>query len=673
MMRAQLDEREKTSAATLDCIREGVAIVMGDAVLDAEIEEHNSAMCDIFDKVQKKGSLKGSTLSKLIEESGGNPASLTTNDGFIMEICISSQNGEVKYCEATFKSIDNKTCGKTRMAVVLRDRTYKKQLELKALELSLTEAAYAATQTQLKWVQHQTKNNVLNMRVVLDNLEKQLLSTDLYHSVMECIGDDFERLRRETEDLENGLARQVMLGELSTNSYTPRFEKSEPHEYVKHLFRKEYDVKTKNLCTLLFDLKALHHLTTNLESNASKYRKSWINTDLSISASHPPIVDGGIVVPQGSLSLGSIPVGETLSISSFLNVVMTNDVHEGEFTNLKALATIDSLKSIFNQGTRVAGKRHASKSAGDGLCLCKNIAIALGGTMWVTLNEENRSISFHVSVPVIKPPSESARGKNSITLKMGICALDDDAIQRTFLKQMLKKVAGVSVWEVWGETIPTPDTISSWILDFKEKHELDHVVFVTDENLSAEPEILGTYLTYALRNDPSVSDTITFIRSGNECTCDIEQYLKVSDGFVRKNEPLTKVMEKVYERNQVQENSLEEVLVVNETMLAIYHQANEILNQFMKIHYVSTRERYAKKWPSKIFNDLHNLKGNLLSLNTLQITSELQCATKLVCKYYQVAREGNEETAEYGGQANANLIQSMYDMCKVIRETMHIV
>ena len=67
------------------------------------------------------------------------------------------------------------------------------------------------------------------------------------------------------------LERHVMLGELAAGTYIPRFEEHEPAFVLGRLWRNCAGLDESEMFRARFDVHALHHASSNLESNAEKY------------------------------------------------------------------------------------------------------------------------------------------------------------------------------------------------------------------------------------------------------------------------------------------------------------------------------------------------------------------------------------------------------------------
>jgi len=136
----QLDVSEKAKLALWGCIREGVATVEGDNVLTGTIVECNAAMCELCGVTPDQ--LRGTTLSEILVKSGQDleQISKSSSDEQIIEFCLRGSDKVIKNCEATFMEIpaldvDEKV---TRLALVVRDRTWKKELERQVLNNKIT-------------------------------------------------------------------------------------------------------------------------------------------------------------------------------------------------------------------------------------------------------------------------------------------------------------------------------------------------------------------------------------------------------------------------------------------------------------------------------------------------------------------------------------------------------
>merc|ERR1712195_443054 len=102
----QLDVSEKAKLALWGCIREGVATVEGDNVLDGTIVECNAAMCELCGVTPDQ--LRGTTLSQILVKSGQDLEQISkssSDDEHILEFCLRGSDKVIKNCEATFMEI----------------------------------------------------------------------------------------------------------------------------------------------------------------------------------------------------------------------------------------------------------------------------------------------------------------------------------------------------------------------------------------------------------------------------------------------------------------------------------------------------------------------------------------------------------------------------------------
>ena len=128
----QLANSERVKVAMWGCIREGVATVEGSDALDGVILECNSAMCNLCG-VSAPDQLQGTTLRQILVHSGQDVAQISKSmsHGQILEFCLQGSDNIFKTCEATFMEIPDLNAEEsvTRLALVVRDRTWKKELE----------------------------------------------------------------------------------------------------------------------------------------------------------------------------------------------------------------------------------------------------------------------------------------------------------------------------------------------------------------------------------------------------------------------------------------------------------------------------------------------------------------------------------------------------------------
>jgi PAS domain-containing protein len=125
-------QRQRVKVAMWGCMREGVATVEGSDALDGVILECNSAMCNLCG-VSAPDQLQGTTLRQILVQSGQDVAQISKSmsHGQILEFCLQGSDDIFKTCEATFMEIPDLNAEEsvTRLALVVRDRTWKKELE----------------------------------------------------------------------------------------------------------------------------------------------------------------------------------------------------------------------------------------------------------------------------------------------------------------------------------------------------------------------------------------------------------------------------------------------------------------------------------------------------------------------------------------------------------------
>jgi len=542
----QLDVSEKAKLALWGCIREGVATVEGDNVLDGTIVECNAAMCELCGVTPDQ--LRGTTLSQILVKSGQDleQISKSSSDEQIIEFCLRGSDKVIKNCEATFMEIpaldvDEKV---TRLALVVRDRTWKKELERQATELMLRAERVRTLNKQLKWVQHQVKNSALaldfRLRQVIDVLSKEEV-----YAVVDGVEAEFNALQKEVNSLMHSLEKHVMLGEMASGCYLPRFQEHDVPSILGQVFRRLDEVDDSQVFRARLDIYALHHATSNLESNADKYsapQTKVVKVVRMYKCLPPTPVAQDTIVVQG-LQIGDrIPAGpdEGAIILAMLHVSVSNTVVPDDFARLMKMQNQGGVHSLFDEGMRIAGERHAASSAGEGLALTKSVCASLFGTLWVKLDVETRTIYFHITVPALFPAVDASAHMQS---GVGVLAIDDCPTQRMMLTVYLKKLG--APFQVLGDK-PEHYTDICGIADgFIQRHGGVTLVAILDQNLMEDPVVLGTQLAGQLRDHCRPQDLVTLIRSGNTMTDDIKLYLTEADGFLEKNDSFPVLRSKI--------------------------------------------------------------------------------------------------------------------------------
>lgn len=121
------------------------------------------------------------------------------------------------------------------MAVVIRDRTMKKQLEEQKHQRALLLLRTNTLQTHLKWVQHEVKNSALAMKVRVDVLEHLVCGLPDY--AQESVRDDMIGIRNEVDTLLCGLNDHVVLGCLASDTYIAQWNEQRANGLITKLLR----------------------------------------------------------------------------------------------------------------------------------------------------------------------------------------------------------------------------------------------------------------------------------------------------------------------------------------------------------------------------------------------------------------------------------------------------
>ena len=292
---------------------------------------------------------------------------------------------------------------------------------------------------QLKWVQHQVKNSALALDFRLRQVITVLAKEEVY-AVVDGVEAEFDALQKEVHTLVHSLEEHVMLGEMASGCYLPRFNEHGVRSMLGRIFRNLDEVDVSHMFRARVDINALHHATSNLESNADKYCacETKVVKAVRMHRSSPPAPTAHDTIVTQGIQIGDpIPTGpeEGLIILAVLHVAVSNVVTSEDFDRMLQLQNQGGLHSLFEEGLRIAKERHASSSAGDGLALTKSVCESLFATLWVHLEAETRTIYFHITVPVLFPAVAPSAG---MPAGVGILAIDDCGTQRMMLKVYLK-------------------------------------------------------------------------------------------------------------------------------------------------------------------------------------------------------------------------------------------
>ena len=254
----QFDRSQVEKIAVWGCIREGIATVEGTNVLDGTLLEVNSAMCDICGGLTED-ELRGTTLRQHIplqSQQRLKHLDLVAGSGeLIIEFELAGTGDTVRQCEATFMGMPHDGLS-VRMALVVRDRTWKKELEqqvanghnlyssariycflfgLQATELLLRAERVRTLNKQLKWVstqytlytastscslhiavhiqyikcvfvqvQHQVKNSALALDFRLQQV-MQVMREEQVYAVVDGVEAEFQGLQKVSSTSPAGL------------------------------------------------------------------------------------------------------------------------------------------------------------------------------------------------------------------------------------------------------------------------------------------------------------------------------------------------------------------------------------------------------------------------------------------------------------------------------------
>ena len=256
----------------------------------------------------------------------------------------------------------------------------------------------------------------------------------------------------------------------------------------------------------------------------------------------PAPISSDSVVVEGSQIGDSVNSASDKSMPALglIYVSCTNQLDPADCKKLADLHRAGELASLFKEGVRAAGERHAAKSAGDGLALTKSVIEALQGSLWVHLDEDCQTICFSTTVPLLLPiVSNSELFRSGV----GVMAVDDCATQRMMLQVYLKKL-GVP-YQVLGADPDHYSNICKYAKEFVSLNGGVQLMVILDQHLSEDPVIFGIDLADQLAANFNKWELFTFIRSGNTMTDDIKLYLKHADGFLEKNDSFTTLRSKL--------------------------------------------------------------------------------------------------------------------------------
>ena len=115
-----------------------MAIIQGRDVLNGVILECNQAMCELSG-VAIPDQLRGTSLRQILLDVTSSPSSGSSSEeegeeAQIFDICFVGSDSMTRHCEATFKRFPYSP---ERIAVVIRDRTWKRELETQVVDMSL--------------------------------------------------------------------------------------------------------------------------------------------------------------------------------------------------------------------------------------------------------------------------------------------------------------------------------------------------------------------------------------------------------------------------------------------------------------------------------------------------------------------------------------------------------
>ena len=245
-----------------------------------------------------------------------------------------------------------------------------------------------------------------------------------------------------------------------------------------------------------------------------------------------PAPDQDAVVAVAGKQIGEKCGVDHTAALGLLHVACSNKISADECNKLVAMDKQDDLHSLFQEGVRAAGKRHAAKSLGGTLALAKRIVEALQGSLWVQLDHHTQSICFNITVPVLLPVD--MRNEIFRTVGVGVLAIEDCPTQRKLLETYLKKLRVPHT--VLGAQIEHFENICEHAKEFVQLNDGLRLIVILDQNLNENPLILGTDLAQQLKGAFAKADLITLIRSGNTLADDIELYMRHTDGIIEKTD-----------------------------------------------------------------------------------------------------------------------------------------
>ena len=393
------------------------------------------------------------------------------------------------------------------------------------------------------------KNSALALEFRLHQVLDVMVQEQVY-AVVDGIEVQFAALQHEVENLTKSLDDHVKLGEIASGQYVPRYPEHSAKDILRQLFRELEGVEVNCMFRARVDIDALHHATSNLELNANKYKRDSPQSKVVKAVRmckdvHPAPSAFDAVVTQGLQIGDQVPTGpeQGATIMALLHIVVSNEVTPDDFEMLKALHSKRRLHSLCEAGIRVAGERHASSSAGEGLALTKSVCESLFATFWVKLDTDAKTIHFNITVPVLFVTSKDSDSMPSGT---GIIAVDDCSTQRLGLRMYLRKMQ--VPYQILGEFSSHFDEICDIASNFASQPAVTKLVVILDQNLSANPLILGTQLADRLREcrcQFDINTLVILIRSANTMTDDLKLYLQHADGFLEKSDSFSAIRSKI--------------------------------------------------------------------------------------------------------------------------------
>lgn len=302
---------------------------------------------------------------------------------------------------------------------------------------------------------------------------------------------------------------------------------------------------------------------------------------------------------------------------------------------------------VFAQGTRLHKdldkSRRRTHSAGDGAWIIHKCATILGGTVSISFDDEQTVFTFKTPIQVHSTPTP---GIDTFKLPQGVwgIGIDDSKIQRKLLRRFLHHV-GIDEQRqiILGQKSSEIDGFVDFVVDFMNRHPGDQVFLIADENLERNADaanhdmVSGSECIKEIRNridSEQEQQLLALVRSANDSPKDLALYRSRAHGYMPKV-PLRglNVKEMVAplwnERFSLEKrvkdvgdglasessSSFHRISSIDNLQDLTLISPIELLAQTEQIDAICVREYTSQdRWPLLV-DKLHQLKGDLMSVN----------------------------------------------------------